>query len=182
LRLRNQLWRKHRKSLEFKENRQMSSETPHQSIDEIITEIGGPNAQPARPAGDPNAQPLNPLGLDRAGAEDAPQNVNAQQGAGQAGNSLTPAANQTADGTVHVGANAPDSSGGPPQVPFAPGVQSLAPGPARPDGGAAPYGEEAGAARDPRLSAGGGTGQGINPMLKPANAPKSSGLFGKKSV
>jgi hypothetical protein len=151
-------------------------------LSEIQSAIGGPTQLPAKPDGDPNATVLNPLGMDRVGAEEAPQNVTAQQGAGSGTGGLTPNAGQVADGSVHVGGNAPDSSGGPPQLPAGSGLVALTPGhDGRPEGGAVLPGEPPGAAKDPRLGAD-QTGQGINPMLKPARAPRSDGLFGKPSV
>jgi hypothetical protein len=154
------------------------------NIDEIKQAIGGPNPQPARPEGPSEVAPLSTGGLDRYGAEQAPANVSAEQGAGS-DNVLTPGAQgDPGAGTPQPGAgDGYADQGGPAILPASSGLGALTPDPSsgRPEGG--PEGHsEPGGGPDPRLGAGGGTGQGINPMLKPAGAPKSSGLFGKSTL
>jgi hypothetical protein len=151
------------------------------SVDEIEAAIQGQTSPPHRPEGGNDVQPLTQLGLDRVGAEAAPQNVSAAQGAGGTAY-LTPGSQGVAaDGTVLVGGNAPDSSGGPAQRPTLSGVSSLTAGQInRPaDGSAAPVlpGEVPGGPQ-PQLAPGGGTGSGLNPALKAALAPRP-GPFGK---
>jgi hypothetical protein len=145
-------------------------------ISEVIAAIGGQTKVPSQPEGGSDVTPLSPLGPDRVGAEEAPPNVNAAQGAG--GPYLAPGAQgQASDGTVMVGGNALDSSSGPEQLQPQSGIAALAPGPARPDGGAAPAASPVGR---PDHALGRDQGQALNPALKAALAPRP-GPFGEPS-
>jgi hypothetical protein len=156
-------------------------------INEVKAAIGGQTAVPHQPEGGHDVQPLNPLGLDRQGAEPAPETVNAQQGAGSGSGGLTPGAQgSAADGTVEPGNDDNYSAqGGPEQLAPTPGISALTAGgnfgANRPLDGTAPAAAPVGRP-DHALGRDQSLGQGINPMLKPANAPKSSGLFGKPSA
>jgi hypothetical protein len=145
-------------------------------ISEVIAAISGPTAVPHQPEGDPNAQPLQQLGLDRVGAEAAPATPNAQQGAGSGGY-LTPGQQGTAAEGVLSKHYVPAS--GTPGAPLS-GIAGLTSGVVnRPEGGAVANAAPQGG---PQAALGGDQGEGFNPMLKPAGAPKSDGLFGKPSV
>jgi hypothetical protein len=154
-------------------------------IKEVKAAIGGPTAVPHQPEGSAgDVPPLSPLGLDRSIAEPFPANVEAQQGAGS-GAVLTPGAVGSAvDGTVEPGNDDNYSSqGGPDLLAPSSGLSALTPDPShgRPAGSAPPAAAPVGRP-DHALGRDQSLGQGINPMLKPANAPKSSGLFGKPSA
>jgi hypothetical protein len=155
-------------------------------VNEILDAIGGQTHVPHQPEGPSEVQPLNPLGLDRVGGEPFPANVNAQQGAGAGSGGLTPGAQGSptaGDGTVEPGNDDNYSGqGGPVLLEPSQGIAALAPDPAhgRPAGSAPPAGEVVGRP-DHALGRDQSLGQGINPMLKPANAPKQDGPFGKPS-
>ncbi len=142
------------------------SNPPRMDVNEIKAAIGGPTAVPHQPEGGSNVVPLNPTGLDKTTAEPFPVNVEPQQGAGSGGY-LTPGA-QPGSGTILVGGNAPDSSGAPEQRPTLSGIPRLTAGQInRPSDGSAvgAVPSEAPGAPSTSLSAGGGTGQGLNPAL-----------------